>query len=275
MSSHLHSVLVVEEKSAFLELMEEVLEDKVDMVRAYSSEEGVELIKNNEPFSVIWSGHELKSSNVNGRDFLNSCCEHSPLSARILNSYSLKQSELQSMVDEGEIHSYNHHDHVSVVIEPIESAIEMGVQNYHANLFRKFIDLDGSHLEPQDFVKESSRLLDRLEDISSKEGEGDFEGRSLEIEKLISYQNLLLGKVPLTLKRQKDLLDQFKTTQRNENIGQLIERNMVLISNQKEYLIRSNRTVEQNREKIRKASVHIYRIRKLVKDLKDELGDGG
>lgn len=32
MSSHLHSVLAVEEKSTFLELMEEVLEDKVDMV---------------------------------------------------------------------------------------------------------------------------------------------------------------------------------------------------------------------------------------------------
>jgi len=32
MSSHLPSVLAVEKKSTFLELMEEVLEDKVDMV---------------------------------------------------------------------------------------------------------------------------------------------------------------------------------------------------------------------------------------------------
>ncbi|MFT4579578.1 MAG: CheY-like chemotaxis protein [Nitrospinales bacterium] len=275
MISHLPSVLVVEENSTFLELMETILEDEVDVVRACSPEEGIEIIRNNEPFSVIWSGHEFDNSKSNGRDFLRSCCEHSPLSARILNTYSLKEPELQSMVNTDEIHSYNHNDHVSVVVDPIASAIEIGVQNYHVNLFRKFIDLDGSNLEPQDFVEESSRLLNRLEDMPFKEDWCDLENRSLEVEKLFAYQNFLSGKVPLALKRQKDLLGQISTKQRTEIIGQLIERNMALILNQKEHLIRSNRIVEQNREKIRKANVHIYRIRKLVKDLKDEFGDGG
>jgi hypothetical protein len=275
MRPHSPSVLAVEESSSYLGLMETILEDEVDVARASCPEEGIELIKNSEPFSVIWSGHEFKNSKVNGRDFLKSCRELSPLSGRILNSYSLRESELQSMVNTDEIDSYNHNDHISVVVEPISSAIMIGVQYYHANLIRKLVDLGGSHMEPQDFAKVSSQLLDRLEDIPFKEEGFDFEGRTLEIDKLFAYQNFLLGKVPLALKQQKEVSDQINAKQGNENIEQLIERNIALISRQKEYLIRSNRIVEQNREKIRKANVHIYRVRKLIKDLKGEFGDGG
>ncbi len=131
MSTRPHSILTIEENPAFRNLIKVIIGDttSVEMEEACSPEEGMKLINNNSPYSVIWSGYQFKQSKTNGLEFLKFCRKQSPFSSRILCAGSLDDSEFKSLVRAGDIHSYYSKTNASKVIDSVSSVVAIGLEN--------------------------------------------------------------------------------------------------------------------------------------------------
>ncbi|MFT4579722.1 MAG: hypothetical protein ACI8PD_002296 [Nitrospinales bacterium] len=151
MTSFSSSILIVEQDSGIPGILDAAVGNgEIEMVHVDSPVKGLELLyEKRDPFSIIWSAEQFQKSKFNGMDFLKFCNKHSPTSSRILNSNTLPNTELLSLVQSGELHSYfNRNPEVSFV-DGMLSAIDIGIEYHKVNLLGEFIDVTNFTLEDQ------------------------------------------------------------------------------------------------------------------------------
>lgn len=100
-------VLIVDDETQLLELIEGILEDlPIDITTALSGEEGMEIIKSSKEFAVTISNFHM-GKGMNGGDFLKFVGSYCPNTIRILMTGGLDQDSLIKGRKEGKYDSFS------------------------------------------------------------------------------------------------------------------------------------------------------------------------
>ncbi len=270
MSSPSNSILVVEESSTMCGLLDAVSSDgKIKMIHVDSPEEGIELIENRDPFSVIWSSDDLKKSN--GRDFLKSCNKHSPLSSRILRSNFFSNTELQSMVRSGELQSYLCGTSLISVVDSMLSAIDIGIEHHKINALDEFFDVTDSIREDQleTNLERFNNVIDKFTYHSSL----DVTNRETELNSLLSLTGKVLNKFPTVLGKQFVLEEKLNWKDKGLRVSGVFSNFHLKLKYLERYLRQSYLTIENRIVRIDETYNKISERDKLIQKLKDEFMD--
>ncbi len=145
-----HKILVVDDETEFLNLMEKIVLDLgYPVVTATNGLEGLEKLKSNQPISVIIS--DQKMPKIEGNAFLQMAKEISPNSQRVMITAFRDPKILEESVNSGEVFRFLHKP---VEIESVEEIIRTGVKRYEQIL------IDQRELKKKD--KTIHALLERL-----------------------------------------------------------------------------------------------------------------
>jgi CheY-like chemotaxis protein len=202
--------LVVDEDPQFRDLVEETFVDRddFDLEIVDNPEEGLALINDEPWFSVICSDYNFSNSNTNGRQFLKTCQEKSPLSSRAICSSFFSNEEYLAMVKKGEVTSYVDKS-LNLVSDSFLSSASLGMETYKINLF-------GHYLHITDFssaqrVAESLVQLDRVRGQAEWEEksavlEFDFEVPMAELDKFLLAAEIVSHQASATINKTTNLL---------------------------------------------------------------------
>ena len=249
MNERKHRILVIDDEPKHLKLMKDFLPKlhHVDVDVASRPEEAMKLIELREdPYPMIWSDCNFENSKANGIVFLKVVSKVSPLSSRLLCSANFHESEMTSLVEDGAIQTYISKP---IIAEPTTSAIKIGIEYHKVNLFGKFLDLEIQNFISENHLEEISQKLDTLYEYFWPVEEIDFAYRHVELNKLLTHIQLVLGKIPIMITRQEYLRCKLKEEEGNERELKLLKNCLNKINLLKEYLIQSNKKIIQNLSK--------------------------
>ncbi len=121
-----HKILVVDDEVEFLELIKEFLEGEgYDVLTAESGEQGVEIVKEHSPISVVIT--DQKMSAMSGLEFLEFVKSNDPKAIRMLLSGDIDEDKMNKLVSNGDIFCY--------IAKPIDlmavlDNIVLGIEQY-------------------------------------------------------------------------------------------------------------------------------------------------
>lgn len=146
-----HKILVVDDETEFLNLMEKIILDLgYPVITATNGLEGVEKLKLNQPVSVIIS--DQKMPKIEGNAFLQMAKEISPNSQRVMITAFRDPKIIEESVNRGEVFRFLHKP---IKIESVEEIVKTGVKRYEQIL------IDQRELKKKD--RTIHTLLERLE----------------------------------------------------------------------------------------------------------------
>jgi hypothetical protein len=268
-----HTILVVDETPSFPELLKVIgdFDYNITIEKANSPDNAIALLKNIPTPSLVWSNNKFKNSKMDGKSLLKYFSQKSPHSSRILCGSSLPKVEMDLMVKAGQIHSY--YNNPVHVVNPISSAIKLGIEFHKMTLLGNFIDrLDTTSNSKLD--KADANFLDLEKQIGWEFGETrdwiDNENQSLELQQLSRHTLSVLKKIPTKTLELAQCLSEIKETKANEKLIEVIkhiEHKLVSID---DFLIRSNNYLKSSNARIAKNNIQIENTNIKIKKLKDE-----
>lgn len=130
MSIKKHRVLIVDDEVEFLNLMKELLESEgYDIFTAKNGEEGVGVLKENSPVSVVIADRNMGA--MSGLEFLRFVKNNYQKTIRILISGDIDKDQIVKLVDDGELFWYSSKP---IDVMDILENIASGVEQYERDL---------------------------------------------------------------------------------------------------------------------------------------------
>jgi response regulator RpfG family c-di-GMP phosphodiesterase len=125
-----HKILIVDDEIEFLKLMKEFLEEEsYNVLTAESGEKGIEILKENDPISVVIS--DQKMSGISGLEFLETVKKTNSRTIRMLISGSVGDTRLEELASSGDIFYYTAKP---INLMTVLGKIESGIEQYEKNL---------------------------------------------------------------------------------------------------------------------------------------------
>lgn len=269
-------MLVVDETPALPELLKVIGDINYDikLEKANSPNDAIELLKNIASPSVIWSNNEFENSSIDGKNLLKSCSKISPLSSRILFSPNLTKVEMDLMIRSGEIHSY--YINPCNEVNPISSAIKLGIEFHKINLVGNFIDLldfkpiknlNKTHKEFLNLEKKIGWVFGGARDWI------DIETKRLELNQLARRTQSISNKVPIKTSELLKSLATLKKKKDTKKQKELIKQIGHYISFIDDFLIYSKQHLKNSLTHVAKTNINIANTKDKIKRLKDDFFD--
>jgi CheY-like chemotaxis protein len=266
--------LVVDEDPQFRDLVEETFIDRddYDVEIAGNPEEGLALLKNKEPCSVIFSDSCFYNSDTNGRQFLETCRKISPLSSRVLCSASLAKSDLIPLVATGEITSYINKPSCKI---PISNVAKIGIEHHNIKLLQFSINL--IDLQSYEDINNNLTSLDavdakvRWKDQGANKQWPDFHEHQAELDRFELHVELVSNAIPMAMARQYIFEERSGQESDQGAFRKKIKDVQMHLNNMDCYLRRSKIVLEKTRDHVANIKAGIAERDEKIKQLKGEL----
>jgi hypothetical protein len=274
----LHSILVVDEKPAFANLIKVMGDLKYDikLEAASSPEMGIELLKNIDSPSVVWSNNEFANSDMDGKKFLNSCHKISPLSARILCGTSLLKDDMDPMVISSEIQSY--YNSPTYELDPMLISIKIGIEFHKINLLEHFLN----GLNNKSFCR-TDRTLKAYLNLEEKTCEAneltrdwiDFDNHHLELTQLSKFTQSVLSKIAATTSNLINLSNELAAEKKNEYEKRILILKKVQsrVDFIESFLTHSKTCLNKSFDHVAQTALLVAENKEIIKKLKNRLAD--